>query len=145
MIFVRKRWRNCVSSSKLLINNKPILFEKSVKYLGVLVDQDLTWSLHVGHVRKRSLAALATIRRVSVYMPTRVLIALYNAFVLPHFTYCCVVWHFCSKTASTNLQRVQNYAMRIILKKPPRTSSDVYLSLLGWLTLYQHCCMNLLW
>ena len=25
----------------------------------------------------------------------------YNAFVLPHFTYCCVVWHYCSDALST--------------------------------------------
>ena len=46
---------------------------------------------------------------------------------------------------SANLQRVQNYTMIYILKKPPRTSSDVCLNLLGWLTLYQHRCLNLLW
>ena len=30
-------------------------------------------------------------------------------------------------------------------EKPPRTSSDVCLDLLGWLTLYQYRCLNLLW
>ena len=28
-------------------------------------------------------------------------------------------WHFCSKTLSTNLQRVQNYAMKIKLRDHP--------------------------
>ena len=55
---------------------------------------------------------------------SNVLITLYNAFVLPYLTYCCAVWHFCSKTSSDNLQRVQNYAMRVILRQPPRTSSQ---------------------
>ena len=55
------------------------------------------------------------------------------------------MWHFCSKSMSINLQRVQNYAMWIILKKPPRTSSEVCLHLLGWLNLYQHRCISLLW
>ena len=90
MLFARKHQRNQVSSSKFLINNKPILFEKSIKYLGILVDQDLTWSLHVGHVRRIGLASLATIRRVSVYMPTRVLIALYKH--LFYLTSLIAVW-----------------------------------------------------
>ena len=145
MIFTRKHRRSEVSSVNFLLNGDLILPQTSVKYLGVLVDQDFTWSLQVGHVRTKSLAALAAIRRVSMYMPTRVLLALYNAFVLPHFNYCCVVWHFCSKSMSINLQQVQNYAMQIILKKPPRTSSEVCLHLLGWLNLYQRRCINLLW
>ena len=46
---------------------------------------------------------------------------------------------------SNNLQRVQNYAMRIVLKNPPRTSSDLCRNLLGWLTLFQYRCITLLW
>lgn len=141
MLFARKHRKNQVSSLKFLINHESILPEKLVKYFGVYVDQDLTWSSsHVGHVRRKSLTALATIQRVSLH---KVLITPHNAFTLPHLTYCCVVWHFCTKTMSANLQWVQNYVKRIMLKKPPRTSSDVYFNLLGWLTLYQHCCLNL--
>ena len=46
---------------------------------------------------------------------------------------------------SNSLQRVQNYAMRIVLKKPPRTSSEFYHGLVGWLTLFQYPCATLLW
>ena len=123
MVLARRHRRSQVASIRFLLNDEPLPLQKCVKYLGVLVDQDLTWSQQVGHVRRKSLAALATIRWVSTYMGTSVLIALYNAFVLPYFTYCCVVWHFCTTIMSNNLQRVQNYAMRIVLKKPPRTSS----------------------
>ena len=35
--------------------------------------------------------------------------------------------------------------MRIVLKKPPRTSSDLCRGLLGWLTLFQYRCIALLW
>ena len=71
-------------------------------------------------------------------LSSNVLITLYNAFVLPYLTYCCVIWHFCSKTSSDNLQRIQNYAMRVILRQPPRTSSQYCLNLLNWMNLYQH-------
>ena len=86
------------------------------------MDESLSWSEQVTYVRRRSLSALAAIRRVSLYLSSNILVTLYNAFVLPYLTYCCVVWHFCSKSISDNLQRVQNYAMRLVLKLPPRTS-----------------------
>ena len=103
-----RRHRRSQASIKFLIINVPLLPQKCVKYLGVLVDQDLKWSQQVNHIRRKSLAALALVRQVSSFMPTKVLLSLYNAFVLPHLTYCCVVWHFCSNTLSDNLQRVQN-------------------------------------
>lgn len=65
--------------------------------LGVLVDQCLNWSQQVSYVRSKSLVALAIAQRVSYYMSTKVFILLYNAFVLPHLTCCCVVWHFAPK------------------------------------------------
>ena len=53
MIFSRKHRRSEVISVNFLLNGDLILPQTSVKYLGVLVDQDLTWSLQVGHVRKK--------------------------------------------------------------------------------------------
>ena len=145
MVLARRHWRS-QASIKFLINNVPLLPQKCVKYLGVLVDQDLNWSQQVSHISRKSLATLALVRRVSSIMPTKVLLSLYNAFVLPHLTYCCMVWHFCSNTLlSENLQRVQNFAMRIILKKPARTSSNFCLTQLGWSSLFQRCCIALLW
>ena len=55
------------------------------------------------------------------------------------------MWHFCSNTLSNNLQRVQNYAMSIILKGLARTRSDNCLWWRGWLTLFQCHCTVLLW
>lgn len=66
------------------------------------------------------------------------MITLY-AFILPHLTYYYVVWHFCSKTSSDNLQQIQNYAMRFIFKQLLRTSSQYWLSLLNWLNLHELC------
>ena len=75
------------------------------------------------------------------WLLSNVLITLYNTFVLPYLTYCCVVWYFCSKTLSDNLQRVHNYAMRVILRQPPRTSSRYCLNSLNWMNLYQQRCV----
>ena len=141
MLLARRRRRHQLSSIQFLLNNSVLQLSKSVKYLGIIVDEGLSWSEQIGHVRRRSLSALAAIRKVSLYLSSNVLITLYNAFVLPYLTYCCVVWHFCSKTSSDNLQRVQNYAMRVILRQPPRTSSQYCLNLLNWMNLYQQRCV----
>ena len=60
MVLARRNRRSQVASIRF--NDEPLPLQMCVKYLGVLVDQDLTWSQQVGHVRRKSLAALATIR-----------------------------------------------------------------------------------
>ena len=82
------------------------------------------WTQHLENVRRKCLAGLAAIRRSNTYLPTATRRMLYNALVLPHLDYCSTVYNSCSISLSDKLERVQNYAMRIILKKPPRTNSE---------------------
>ena len=46
-----------------------------------------------------------------------------------------MVWSHCGAALRERLERVQNYAMRIIMRKPPRTHSEVLRDSLGWTTL----------
>ena len=61
----------------------------------------------------------------------------YNSYcILPLFDYCDVVWNCCTDVQANKLERLQNYARRIILKKrkstsatlDPSTTSDSFLS-----------------
>ena len=136
MVLSRKRRRSQEEAVRICLDGQPISKQKEVNYLGVVMDQNLSWVQHVEKVRRRSLAGLATIRRASAYLPSSTRRLLYNALVLPHLDYCSTVWHSCSKASSDRVERVQNYAMRIILKKPPRTSSEALCNDLGWTTLH---------
>ena len=129
LFLARRHRRHQLSTIRLLLDGNLIPPRRSIRYLGFIVDEYLNWSDHVKSVRRRSLAALAAIRKVSMRLSSKILSTLYNAFVLPYLTYCCVVWHFCSKSLTDNLQRVQNYVMRLILKQPPRTGSQYCLQL----------------
>ena len=135
MVLSRKSRRTHANSVRVKLEDEEICPQQSVKYLGVTIDQDLSWSQHVEIVRKKSLAGLSAVRRASAYLPTATRRLLYNALVLPHLDYCSVVYHSCNISNSNKLERVQNYAMRVILKKPPRTPSEPLRDALGWTTL----------
>jgi len=109
--------------------------QEAVKYLGVVVDRHLNWKQHIDGVRKKSLACLASIRRAGTYISCHTKKMLYSSLVLPHLDYCSVVWNSCGVGQSDRIERVQNYAMRIILRKPPRTNSDSLRQALSWTTL----------
>ena len=46
-----------------------------------------------------------------------------------------MVWNSCGAILGKRIERVQNYALRLILRKPPLTSSELLRRTLGWTTL----------
>ena len=78
---------------------------------------------------------LAVIRRARSYLPCHIRKLLYQSSVLPHLDYCSVVWNSCGATLAKSIERVQNYALRMILQKPPLTSSESLRQTLVWTTL----------
>ena len=109
--------------------------ESNLKFLGVTVDQELNWKEHVVGIRKRCLASLAQLKRIFPSLPIKTRIMLYNALVLPHLDYCSCIWNSCGVDGRNKIERVQNYAMRLIMSAEPRTPSAELRSKLSWMTL----------
>ena len=75
-------------------------------------------------MQKGFLGKIAAIRRACHYLHRHIKRTLYLSFVLPHLEYCSVIWGNCRTIPSSRLERVQNYALRVILNKPPRSNSE---------------------
>ena len=95
-------------------------------------------------VRQKCLASLAQLKRVFLSLPFKPRKDLYNALVLPHLDYCCIVWDECGSTLSKRIERIQNYAMRLLTSSPPRTLSAELRTQLSWTTLQLRRKLHLL-
>ena len=73
----------------IIIANKRV---QSVKYLGVLIDDDLRFKSHIDEVAATISRNLGIISRARYLFDSRQLRLLYNALILPYFTYCLVTW-----------------------------------------------------
>jgi len=89
-------------------------------YLGVILDETLSWKDHVEYVSIRSYFTLEASKKV------------YTALMQPLVDYADVVWEEISEGYCKELQRLQNRAARIILRR--KTSKDT-LRVLNWLSL----------
>ena len=96
MILCRKGMRQLAQQVSVFHRSARITQHKWVKYLGVVVDENLNWDKHITKVRQKCFTNLALIRRACSYLPTAVKKSLYNALVLPHLDYCSVVWNSCN-------------------------------------------------
>ena len=59
----------------------------------------------------------------------------YPSFVIPHLDYCSVVWHNCGVVQTTRAECIQNYALRVFLKKTSRSDTKEMCSQLSLPTL----------
>ena len=64
---------------------------------------------------------------------------MYRALILPHVDYCCVLWMERRKELVEKVERIQNYAMRLILSEPPRSHSQDLRQILNWMPLTKRC------
>ena len=103
----------------------------SIKYLGVTINRELKWKSYLASTHKKAFAAIACIPKVSPFLPVSTRKMLYQTLVLPHLDYCSIVWHSCRQALSQSIERIQNYAMRVILGKPPGTPSAPLRTQLG--------------
>ena len=94
----------------------------------------LTRDDHIIHVLPNVTQNINLLWRLSWFL-FHTLITFYNGYVLPSFDYCDVVWQNCSPKPSAKLERLQNYAMRVILKVPRVTLASWARERLGWKTL----------
>ena len=98
---------------------KQVEFTKS---LGVYIDQNLTWNVHIEHISKEIASCIGI----------ETLLYIYNALVQPHFDYCSVVWGNCNKSLSIKLQKLQNRAARILTSSSYDANVDDLFVRLGW-------------
>lgn len=105
-----------VPNFQVTYNNDPISIVDSHKFLGVIIDKNLTFESHIKHIMKNSLNGLNILRclaGVSWGADPKVLSMLYKSIVRSHFDYSCLAYLDSSHVNKLNL--VQNKALRVIL------------------------------
>ena len=64
----------------------------SGKLLGVTVNNSLSWSDHIETVIKKCNTYLYIVSLIKLYLSTDNRKHFYNAYILPQFDLCCVIW-----------------------------------------------------
>ena len=62
------------------------------KYLGVIVDENLSFLPHIHAVESKLSRNLGIMKKLKQTFPRKTLILLYNALIRPHLQYCAMVW-----------------------------------------------------
>ena len=110
MVFGNKKNEKC----HIYVNEVEIDEVKSAKFLGVIIDNKLNWSMHIKQVQSKISKSISIMYKVKYLLDTSALLTLYNSLILPYLNYCVEAW---GNTYTTNLSRItklQKRAIRIV-------------------------------
>jgi hypothetical protein len=103
-------------TNEIIIDSKTIPQVASSKFLGVHIDQHLTWKVHISEISKKIAKNIGIIRRIAYKVPSQILINLYYTLVYPYLTYCNLIWSSTYISHLRGLQILQKKALRVITK-----------------------------
>ena len=106
---VNVRWPTVIS--------RPVHLSKSVKYLGLLLNEHLDWTKHVNSLVPKLNRAVGLLSKVRHYVPKSILKSVYFSLFNSHLIYGCQIWGQ-QQTTIQKLSQIQNKALRIINFKP---------------------------
>lgn len=100
---------------KICVNQTCIKRAKTIKYLGVLVDEDFKFKSHVSKVTSTISRNIGIIARARYLLDSKYTHLLYNALVLPYLSYCIVVWGSNYESTLQPIILAQKRAVRLIV------------------------------
>ena len=117
------------------INENSVTFLPHIKYLGVYLDSCLTMQRHISDVCRSTYLALRRVAALRPFLSVQSTATLVNATVTSRLDYCNSSFSGIASDQLLRLQRVQNSAARLVLKKRKRDHITPLLIQLHWLPL----------
>ena len=97
----------------LLLCNQPVVNVHSTKFLGLLIDDKLTWKNHIQLVEKKLSTANFIIRNIRYKINQTTALKIYDTLISSFLTYCNILWGNTCKTYLVNIYRLQKRALRV--------------------------------
>ena len=107
MLFHTRQKRVNIDENLIPIDGNIIPFTTNTKFLGINIDNNLTWKAHINHITKKISKEVGVLSHLSKELSYNILILIYNTILLPYLTYCCITWGFTYKTYINKIFTIQ--------------------------------------
>ena len=113
-IIICKNKKIITRGISVTIKDKIIKSKEWVKLLGIKIDDNLNFNVHIGEICNKASGQLNAIFRLSKYLTSSNRKLLINSFIYCHFNYCPLVWHFMSCNSKNKIEKIQECAIRFL-------------------------------
>jgi len=96
------------------LNGQKVKQVSAIKFLGVVIDENLTWLPQIEGLKKKLLMCLGTLYRIRTSISKRLYKTIYHALFESHLTYGISVWGAQSQSVLNDLFSVQKKCLRML-------------------------------
>ena len=131
---------------EVVVDGERLRVVSDFKYLGVLIDNNLTFKEHIKKVSKCVKFNLSNFRHIRSCMSTKAALMYMHSMILSHITYCLTTWSQASNTALKPLLSLYKKTLKVLDRKSNNYHHCHILlkyKLLNWENLikYSHSCL----
>ena len=141
MIFHHRQKNISKLNLQLYINNTKIEQVKEFDFLGMVIDECMTWDSHINKIACKISRVNGVLSRLKRFVPSEILKIIYNALILPHLNYGILLW---GKNIH-RIQKLQKWAVRSITLSKYNAHTDplfIKLKLLKIQDIYSLCLLK---
>ena len=109
-------------TNKILPETQPLTFDTvniqesySHKHLGVILQSNCKWDVHIKSVISKCRTLVACLRSFKHRLSRKALAVMYKSFILPHMDYADIVWDNCTNKSAEDLENLHLDAIRTIV------------------------------
>ena len=88
--------------------------EETVRLLGVELDYQLNFNEQISRICQKVARQLNVLQKISKFLSEETRLLVFNFFIRANFSYCPIVWHFCSKVNTEKLEKLQYRGLKIV-------------------------------
>ena len=108
----------------LKFGHKKITHANHVKFIGVLLDETLSWRSHLIELSRKLARSVAIFYKLRLYVPLDILISIYYALFYPFLTYGIVVWGATCENLIKPILTTQKKVIRAMTFSEPTAHSS---------------------
>ena len=99
---------------EILMYGSPILRQENIKFLGVFIDEKLTWKKHAHFVISKISRMLGIMHKIKFNLPLSALKTIYLSLIQSSLHYGLIFWHGVSSDLRNKIFRLQKKAIRLV-------------------------------
>ena len=110
--------------TNIIFDDTPLENVSDIKFLGVTVDNRLSWKPHISNICKTISRNIGVIYRLKFHIPSSSLITLYSSLILPYLNYGILAWGNTHRNLLDRLLLLQKKSLRIICNTAGRSHTN---------------------
>ena len=103
-----------------------------VKYLGILLDDNLSWKPHIDYISTKISKGIGIIARLRHLVPFSTLLNMYRSLIEPYISYGLVAWGQAVNTHLNKIVTLQKRVLRLMYFQIIKPTVRLFLLILGF-------------